>query len=97
MSSLCFPYICMKIYIIEIKGYTINSPLDAKYWKPYLKSFSSSCLETTSNPAFAKIWMKKETAEKNAEKAVSYLKGLYRSHPNVTAKVLEVEFTILNP
>lgn len=87
----------MKIYIVEISGYTINSPFEAEYWKPYLKAFLPSNLETTSNPAFAKIWMRKETAEKNAERAVSYLKGLNRSHPNATAKVLEVEFTILNP
>ena len=86
----------MIIYIIEISGYSKNLPYP-DYWKPYLKTISPSTLETTNNPAFAKIWMRKETAEKNAEKAVSYLKGLYHSHPNVTAKVLEVEFTILNP
>lgn len=89
----------MIIYIVKISGYTIRNPYDAEYWKPYLKSFGTY-LETTTNPAFAKIWMKRETAEKNAEKAVKYLRdedGLHYSHPNVRAEVIAVEFNILNP
>lgn len=83
----------MIIYIIKISGYSNNIPYP-DYWKPYLKTISPSTLETTNNPAFAKIWMRKETAQKNAEKAEKYLKGLHHPHPNIKVEVLEVEFNI---
>ena len=85
----------MIVYIIRLTGFDNSGPHPG-YWKPYLKSFGSF-LETTSNPAFAKIWTKRETAQRNADKAEEYLKNLHYSNPNIKATVLEVEFNIIEP
>lgn len=86
----------MKIYIIRIDGYNKSVPY-FEDWKPYVSHFSPSNLGTTSNPVYAKFWLTKKSAERNAKKAVEYLKNLYHPHPSATSKVLEIEFTILNP
>lgn len=87
----------MTVYIIKVTGYDANNTPYSNYWKPYVKSFGSSYLETTENFAFAKIWMKRNTAEKNALRVEDYLHNLYHPHPNAKAEVLEVEMNIINP
>lgn len=85
----------MIVYIIRLTGFDEKAPY-SDYWKPYLKSFGTY-LETTANPAFAKIWAKRETAQRNADKAEEYLRNLYHPHPNIKATVLEVEFNVIEP
>lgn len=86
----------MTVYIIRFTGYNEKIPYPG-YWKPYLKSFGTY-IETTGNPAFAKIWARRETAQKNADKAEEYLRSdIHNNHPNIKATVLEVEFNIIEP
>lgn len=86
----------MTVYIIRLTEFDDSFLPGSDYWKPYLKSFGSY-LKTTSNPAFAKIWAKREIAQRNADKAEEYLKNLHHPHPNIKATVLEVEFNIIEP
>ena len=82
----------MIIYIVKLSGYE-NGPFPDE-WKPYLKDLSGSSVVTTSNPATAKIWIRKESAQRNAERLENFLKNIPNPLPNIKAEVVEVEFNI---